>query len=290
MHAAQALEFSLPFLAGRFGQAGIAQHLLVFPHLQAGFVFVFPQLLLDGLELLAQKIIPLAPLHIFAHLFLDLGAHFQDFQLIVDQAVHLFQPAVHIHQLHHLLLFPHRGIDGGGHHVGQDIGLLEGFDHLPHLRGKRLGQAHDLFILFDDIGHQGPVFHGAVSVAGTKHMDIGLDVGFVQQVFVDLEPVHPLDEQLGLFIVHFGHFQNHGHGAHPEEVAGPVFGVQIRTAGQQDPQHATAGHGFVDEVDGLLLDQHQGKDHFWKQIGVHDGQDGNNSGNIFGGNRTVRMG
>ncbi len=123
VHPGEALELPVRLFLRFLGQVFFLDFGPVFLHFAAGFVN-FAQFLLNGLELLAEVVLPLVLLHVPLDLGLDFVADLQDLDLVVDQLGHLFEALLYIHNLEDFLFFGCIGIDRGGDHVGQDAGVL----------------------------------------------------------------------------------------------------------------------------------------------------------------------
>ena len=89
-------------------------------------VVAFPELLLDGLHLLAQVVLALVLLQLRLDLALDLVADLQHLQVLDQHLVQALEPGAHVERLQHLLLL-RRGEAGqaGGDEVGQAARVLD---------------------------------------------------------------------------------------------------------------------------------------------------------------------
>ena len=114
------------------------------------------QLLLDGLELLAQIVVALRLLHLVLHLGLDLGAQLLHLDLLGQELVQLLQPVHDARRFQQLLLLV-RGEEGQRrcHKVHQPGRLIDVRGDRLQFVGKRRRLGNDLLKLPDDIPHQG---------------------------------------------------------------------------------------------------------------------------------------
>ena len=97
-------EFSLGFLHGLLGQLFFFDLGPVFLELDGGLIGL-PKLLLDGLELLAQVVLPLPLVHVSLDLGLNLVAQLQNFQLMMKQLGNRLEAFGGILYLQNLLFF-----------------------------------------------------------------------------------------------------------------------------------------------------------------------------------------
>ena len=110
MHAGQTFQFSKSFFFRFFRQIFLFDFFAVFIRLYRIFI-CFAQLLLDGLHLLAQIIIPLAFVDVVPDFGLNFIAQFQNFHLVINQASQSFETLLHIGNIQHFLFFFHRRVD-----------------------------------------------------------------------------------------------------------------------------------------------------------------------------------
>ncbi len=112
------------------------------------------QLVLDGLELLAQEVLALALVHLRLDLVLDLGAQLQDLQLAVHEGGEAAKPLGYLHLLQQLLLVLGLEAHGGGDEVAEGRGVVDvGRRHLE-LVGQVGHQLDDLGVYGDEVALQ----------------------------------------------------------------------------------------------------------------------------------------
>ena len=108
------------------------------------FSSAFPQLLLQGLDVLPEVILPLGLVHLPLDLGLDLLAQLQDLQLPVDQGQDLAQALLDVDGLQQFLFFGLGDVEAAGGDVGQDPGVAQ----LPHQGAqfrRQIGESSSIF-------------------------------------------------------------------------------------------------------------------------------------------------
>ncbi len=114
------------------------------------------QLLLDGLELLAQVVVALRLLHLVLHLGLDLGAQLLHLDLLGQELVQQFQPVHDTRRFQQqLLVVGGQEGQGRGHKIHQPGRFFDVRRDGPQLVGERGRFGDDLLELADHVAHQG---------------------------------------------------------------------------------------------------------------------------------------
>ena len=102
MHLGKPIELALRLFLHPLGHARGVNLLLQFLDV-LGLIVALAELLLNGLHLLAEKVIALVLAHFRLHLRLNLGAELQDFELLDQDAVQAVHARPDIKRLEHLL-------------------------------------------------------------------------------------------------------------------------------------------------------------------------------------------
>ena len=119
--------------------------LLAVFHGLAEDVLPFSQLILNGLELLAQVVFAMVLIHLLLDLRTDLLLHMQDVDFPAQQRDELLQTLHRGKTAQNGLLAVVLEVEVGGHIVGQGAWLLDG-EHRQHHLGRELGQIHGIFL------------------------------------------------------------------------------------------------------------------------------------------------
>ena len=193
LHRAQAPKLLLRDRLGLAGQSSLDDALLE-PVEVALVAVVLAELLLDGLELLAQHVLAL----VFAHLLLDLGvdalAHLQDLELAREQAQHLADALLDLDRLDELRLLLDGGVEVGRHEVGERAGGLDGVDERARL-ARQLG--HELDDLLGDVAqaHRERLGLDVLRRGLLELADLRLEVGRGLRDRVELDAHQPLQDE-----------------------------------------------------------------------------------------------
>ena len=118
------------------------------------------ELFLNGLELLAQEVLPLGLVHLAFGLGLDLLLHREDFDLRRQELADAPEPRDRLLDLQDLLGGFHLEPEVRHDHVGEPARVLEVLDDDHHVRHQDLAQAHEPFELLFHGPHQGLALQG----------------------------------------------------------------------------------------------------------------------------------
>ena len=117
-HALQALQFLARMLLHFLRHAGLGDGLLELA-LRVAALLALAQLLLDGLELLAQDELALALVHRLLGALVDLARELEHLDPMGQQLQHLVEPRLHVERLQQRLLLGGLDVHEAGDHVGQ---------------------------------------------------------------------------------------------------------------------------------------------------------------------------
>ena len=143
-HLAQPVELPQRFLLrllGHLRRLDLLAELVELPRAVVGLA----ELLLDGLELLAQVVLALPLAHLGLHLRLDLRAQLEDLHLLGERGDQPLQTRLDVGGFEQLLL--HRGAERGqrrADHVGEPARLRDILDRPRELVGQQRRQLDDL--------------------------------------------------------------------------------------------------------------------------------------------------
>ncbi len=118
------------------------------------------ELFLNGLELLAQEVLPLGLVHLAFGLGLDLLLHREDFDLRCQELADAPEPRDRLLDLQDLLGGFHLEPEVRHDHVGEPARILEILDDDHDVRHQDLAQAHEPFELLFHGPHQGLALQG----------------------------------------------------------------------------------------------------------------------------------
>ena len=224
------------------------------------------QFLLDGLELLAEVVLPLALVHLPAGLHGDLLLDLQQLDLPLEQLVHALEPQARIGNLQHLLGLLELEVQVGGHQVGQAAGVVEVARDDQHLLGEGLAQGHGLFQGLLDAAQQGVPFQvGRLQLRFDQGFHPGLEEVLGLGEVLHADPLEALHQGSNAAVRQLQHAHDQGRRAHLVEVFGSgVVDLRLLLGKQQD--HPVLHQGRVHGPDGLLPADAEGQDH----VGVDD--------------------
>ena len=126
----QAPQLALHLGARLLGQQELAELLPKLADLLAGVVVA--ELLLNGLELLAQEHLALALTELLLNLTLDVFLGFEQADLSLHVHEHAAQALFHAERFQQPLLLGHGELDVAGHEVGEAPGVLDRIEYLMH--------------------------------------------------------------------------------------------------------------------------------------------------------------
>ena len=264
VHALQLLEVALDL------NEGLVWHLHLGELFAEGRDFLgqlraLAQLLLDGLELLAEVVLPLALVHLATGVHGDLLLDLQQLDLPHEQLVDPLEAEARVSDLQDLLGLLQLEVQVGGHQVRQAARVVEVAGDDQDLLGQGLAQGHGLFQGLLDAAQEGVL----LQVRGLQlRLSQGLHPG-LEEVLGLGEVLHPhplktLHQGPDATVRQLQDPHDQGGGAHLVEVRGlGVVHLHLLLREQQD--HAVLHQGGVHGPDGLLPADAEGEDH----IGVH---------------------
>ena len=245
------------------------------------------QLLLDGLELLAQVVLALRLRHLALHGGVDLVGELEDLPLAVEELEHELHAGLEVHRLQDLLLLLDGDVDVGGDEVGQ---VPRVGDRLHQLRGGGRELGHEL----DHLARQLLQVDGEgldLDVVGRglllHRVDPGLQVGGLLHQLQHPEASEPLDHQGVVVLSHFEELHHSCHRTHGVQIGGTrilLLGSPLR----DDADHLLVADGVLDEGDGLLAAHRQRKDPAREEDGVSQRQDGQHRRDVLLGDEPGR--
>ena len=287
VHAGQAAQLLVGFLAHLFGQAGLVQGLAQLVQLFFAFGGRVAQLVADGLDLFAQEVFLLRLVHAFAGRALDVGLHgghfHLAFELDVDQhqafhGVHGFEDALGIGGLHAQV---------GGDEVGQTARLVHALEHGQDVRGGHAAQLEHLFALFAGGAQQGFYLGIARGRLFLQDGDAGLQIGFHAVVALHPGAAGALHQDLDAAVGHLEHAHDLHHRTGGVEVIGAgIFGGFFLLGADQ--QMAALLDGGLHGLDGFFATDEQRQDHVVEHYDIPNGQHRQQVGDLlFAGGRCL---
>jgi hypothetical protein len=174
LHRAEALELLLRDLLGLRREVRLGDAILEAVEI-ALVAVVLAELLLDGLELLAEDVFSL----VFAHLLLDLGvdalAHLEDLELAGEEAEDLADALLRLDRLDELGLLLDGGVEVRGDEIGEGAGGLDGVDERAGLAREL---RHELDHLLGDVAqaHREGLGLDVLRLRLVEALDLGLHV------------------------------------------------------------------------------------------------------------------
>ena len=254
-----------------FGQVRLLDLLAQFVGLRLGLVHL-PQLVLDGFELLAQDVLPLALVHLGLDLVLDLGAQLQHFQLAVHEGGEAAQALGEVDLFEKFLLVLGLQAHGRRDEVAQCRGVVDvGCGQLELVRQIR-DQLDDLGVDRDEVALQRLEF-------GARHHDVGQvvhrggEVGLFGDEPVHLDAPYPLGDDAQGAVGRLDHLLDGGQ--HADHV--DVFGARrfdVGPFGRHEAHLLVTPQDIVDEGDRAGLAHCQRGHGVGEHHRVFEGQDG----------------
>ena len=186
------------------------------------------QLLLDGLELLAQVVVALRLLHLVLHLGLDLGAQLLHLDLLGQKLVQLLQPVHDAGRFQQLLLVV-GGQEGQrrSHKIHQPGRLLDVRGDGPQFVGERRRLGDDLLELLDDVAHQGFKARRGRRRHVLQRLHLGHHKGLGLGIAHQAHAAYALGKDKTALVGHAHNFVHGGQGSHGVQI-GRLGRVQAR--------------------------------------------------------------
>ena len=194
-HLLEAAELLERLLLDVLGHPRVADLVLVLVDLGLDLVEL-PELLLDGLELLAQEVLALGLAHRLLDAVLDLRAQLEDLELLAQEGRRLLEALLGLDGLEDGLLLLGLEVEMERDEVGETAGLLDGPGGHEHLLRDRLAQLGGRL----EVADQGPHERLGLDVDVRRlldELDAHLEVRLGLDELDDPEALEPLDERLG---------------------------------------------------------------------------------------------
>ncbi len=273
VHLGQAGELALGLLAGLLGQVLGHELLLQFLDLAAAGLFLaLAQLLLDGLELLAQVVVPLGLVHALLDLALYLAAQLQYLDLAVEQLADPAQALLDLQGLHHGLALLGAKVQGGCHHVAERAVVVDGGHQGLQVVGQVGGQFHHAAEQPAQVADQGQGLQVVGGDVGHRTHQ-GLDIGRGGDQVHDAEAGEPLGDEPHALAGILGHLEDEGGHAYLVQLLGRLhlLALQLALDGHQ-AQDLVPAHRLVHQSQMAALAHHHGQDHAREHAHVLDRQ------------------
>ena len=259
MHAFQLLEVALDFDQRLLGHLQLGQPVAERRDF-LGQLRALAQLLLDGLELLAQVVLPLALVHLAAGFHGDFLLYLQQLDLPREQLVHALEPQARMDDLQDFLGLLQLQVQVRRHQVRQAARVIQVPRDDQHLLGQGLPQGHGLFQGLLHAAHEGVQLQ-----IWRLHLRLGqgLHAG-LEQVFrfgevLHAHPLQALHQGADAAVRQLEHPHDEGRRAHLVEILGPGV-VHLHLLLRQQQDHAVLHQGRVHGADGLLAADAKGQD------------------------------
>ena len=260
-------------------------------------VVVFPQFLLDGLELLAQEIIALVLADLRLHLGLDLRPELEDLEFLDKDPVQAVHPGAHVEGVEDFLLG--RGADGAQtrrDEVGQAPWLFDADGERLQIVGQQRRQRHDLLEAALDVAQQRVDLEMIlVALFVGNGRDLRAQIRLHRDDLVEANARQALHDEAKAAVGQPEHLVDMGGGANRIEVGLQRF-VERGIALREDADQLAVGDGFVDQPHRTLTRHRQRHERVRKQHRVaqrEHGQFGWNDGRTIvdrDGGRFGRLG
>ena len=229
------------------------------------------ELLLDRLQLLAQEVLALALLHLGLDLGLDLRAELEDLQLAVEDARDPPQASVHVGQLEQLLLLLGLDPQRRGDEMAESARVVDVRRGQLQLLGEVGNESDDASEEALDVPRQ-CLDLGRPRVDVRNVLEDSGQVRLVRLPLGDPDPAQALDEHAQGPVGNTDQLV-HGRGC-PDAVQ--VVPSRLFRVGVQDGNErelAVCGDDVVDQADGALLPDRQGRDRVREHDSVPQRQD-----------------
>ena len=270
LHLPQALELLVRDVVGLARQVRLGQAL--FEDVEVALIaFLFAQLFLDGLELLAQDVLAL----VLAHLLFDLGVdavpHFEDFELTREQAQDLANAFLRVERLEELRLLIDWGVEVCRHQVGELTVLLNRID-------ERAGLARQLRHELDDLlgnvaeAHRERFAFDVLGFGFVEARDAGANVRFGGHHLFETDSYEALENEAVIARAMLERFEDARRDADRIEVVLVRIVRRGVPLGDDRDDRLIEVLDVLDERDGLLAAHVKGRDGRWEQHRVPDRQ------------------
>ena len=274
----EAAELLVGLLLHVLGQMGLLEGLAQALGLACGILAAVAELLVDGLDLLAQEVVLLLLVHLLLGGVLDAQLHGRDLGLAGELVVDELEPLDRIYALEDVLGVLELEPEARGHEVGKASGLVDVLDDVQELgRGDALHGEHLLALL------PGKAQHGLdVHVDGDFRLGQNLHAGAEEGLL--LGELHSfgaglaVDEDLELAVGKAEHAQHLDDGADAEEVLRPRLVVLLVALGEDE--HVTAfAHGVLHGLGRRGPADEERQEHEVEDDHVAHGHHGHDGGN-----------
>ncbi len=200
------------------GKPGLLQPLLELVELLLLLAHL-AQLLLDGLELLAQVVLALGLGHLALHGGVDLVGELENLPLAVEQLEDELHPRLQVHGLEDGLLLLDGDVDVGGDEVGEVAGVGDGLHQLGGRRRKLGHELDDFAGQLLEVDAQRLDLHVLGGGLVLHRLDAGLEVGGLLHQLQHPEAGQALDDERVVVLAHLEELHDSGHGPHGVEVS-----------------------------------------------------------------------
>src|SRR4051794_24769481 len=260
----EAVQLALGLLAHVVGQRDLVELVAQVAGLFGGLVEL-PELLLDGLELLAQHVLALALVDLRLDLGLDLGADRDPLELARQRLGQAPQPAADVDLLQQRLLLLQRQAQRAGDEMAERARVVDVGNRELQLLGQ-VGHLLDdpaerLLDVARQRGQLGRLVHDVGQLA-----DLGDEVGRLADPVGELDALGALDQDAQRPVGDLEHPRDRADDADVVELLG-AGRLELGVARGDHDQQAVAGEHVVDEPDGALLADGQRR----QRVGERDG-------------------
>ncbi len=286
--ALEALDLAVELLTRGVGQAALVGLLPPAGDL-LGQVVALAELLLDGLELLAQEVLALRLVHLVARLRGDLLLHGEQLHLAPQHVGDLAQARHRVELLEHHLRVGELELEVARHQVGEAARVVEVGDDHHHLGRDGLAQLHRFLQLLAHAAHQCLDLERSLRqrLVG-ELLDLRLQEGLALGQVDDARAHHALHQDADAAVGQLEHAGDAGDGADVEQVVRlGVLGGAVALRHQH--QQPVLGERPVDGLNALLARHRQRQDDEREEHHVaqrqHRQQVGQLRGFVAGGGR-----
>src|SRR5262245_31714086 len=259
VHAFELLQLAVDFLFDGLRHLALS-HLFAVLRDVFGQLVALAQLLLDGLQLLAQVELALRAVDLALGLRVDLLLDGQHFDLFGQKLIDAVQPRGHIQLLQHCLRVFDFKLQVRRGQVGQPRRVLDRRDDGHHFGRDVLAQPDGLFERRPDVARQRFELQVLLGRILFQLFDARLEVALVVFDVVDLRARDALHQDADAPVWQLQHAHNDRHRPRVEKVALPrllFVGVSLR----REHDHAVFGQRLVDGADRTFAADEQRHDH-----------------------------